>query len=365
MSIYPLFRKLLFKIDPELAHNISHHTGSSVANFEIARKALKKLFVVQSPALVSELFRTQFINPVGLAAGFDKNGTMPTLMEHLGFGFLEVGSVSYHPATGNPKPRLFRLPEDGALINRMGLNNVGAEEVLNNLKKHYLDIPVGINIVKTNRPNIFGDDAIQDIVKCFEVVRQMSDFIVVNVSCPNTEDGKTFEDPIALKNLLSALLKSRDYFGSIVPILVKFSADLSIEQLSNLIELACEYSVDGFVLTNTSLKRDGLKTNSAEIESMGKGGLSGKPIYSQMIKKIKAAYKLTKGKKVLIAVGGIDSSSDAYDAIKSGASLVELYTGLVYEGPGLIKRINKGLLKYLERDGLNNIKEAVGVDVTI
>jgi dihydroorotate dehydrogenase len=298
-----------------------------------------------------------FRNPIGLAAGFDKNGEIPEIMESLGFGFVEIGSITANPSTGNPKPRAFRLPKDHALINRMGLNNDGAQTIVKRLKNKKLSIPLGVNIAKTHDPAIMGDKAIQDYVHSFIEAKKVADYITVNISCPNTTEGKTFEEPAALDELLSAL-KIRDD-ARVVPTAIKFSSDLTKKQLMDLLEICEDHRVHGYVACNTSSQRDGLKTNKARLEKIGRGGLSGRPIAQKSIQIIQWISEATKGQKPIIGVGGIDSFETAHKMILAGADLLQMYTGLIYEGPGLVKSINRQLVEEIDRLKIKSIHQLV------
>ena len=319
---------------------------------------------VHDERLEIDVFGTAFSNPVGLAPGFDKNAAMVRSIPAFGFGHIDIGSVSAMPWEGNPKPRLFRLPKDKALINRMGLNNVGAEKVKERLLEGKCPVPLGINIVKTPDPAILGDDAIADFAQCFNTLHHYATYVTLNISCPNTQEGKTFEDPTALGQLLQAIMveRRRRKEHKEKPLLVKLSPDLSDDQLKNVVDVCKRFDINGFVCSNTSMKRDGLKTSAASINKIGRGGLSGKPVRKTARAMIAKVHKLTHGKMPLIGVGGIFTADDAYAAIKAGASLVQLYTGFVYEGPYTARNINRGLLKLMEKDGADSLKKVVGVE---
>lgn len=362
MKLYNLVKNALFQVEPEKAHNFAHHLGAAAQRLKIPIPLLEKVFSINSPRLNVKALGLNFPNPIGLAAGFDKNGRIVDFMASLGFGFIEIGSVSNFPAEGNPQPRMFRLEDDSALINRMGLNNIGADAIVDKLKRHTFKVPLGINLVKTNDSKILGEDAIDDFVSCYVKMAPAASYIVLNVSCPNTEDGKTFEEPESLRELLRRISTKDQELLLGAPLLIKFSSDISMENLEKIVEVANEFSLDGFVLCNTSMTRENLQTNSLVIEKIGRGGLSGNPIYNKALERIKFVSKLTKGQKTIIGVGGVDSAQKAYGFIKAGASLVQAYTGLVYQGPGFCRDVNLGLLKLLDRDGLRHISEAVGVD---
>lgn len=348
-----LVRPLLFKLPADYAHELTVNTASSYSNRNLLLRAAGAIYSYSHPSLKQKIWGLNFQNPVGLAAGFDKNCTIAPLMEMLGFAFVEVGSITAMPSTGNPKPRSFRLPEDRSIINRLGLNNDGAQTISRRLKKLSLTIPVGVNIAKTHNPDIYGEKAIQDYKTSFDLVREIADYITLNISCPNTAEGKTFEDPDVLGTLLEKLELGKD--SSLPPVLVKFSVDLTNTQLSELITVCEKYAVSGYVATNTSSKRDNLKTPAGEISAIGKGGLSGQAIKHQSTAVIEKIYDQTKGEKTIIGVGGISSGQDAIDKLKAGADLLQIYTSLVYEGPSVVKRINREITNYLRSQGLEHI----------
>lgn len=334
-----LAKPLIFKKDAEQAHDLALKL-SSLTNHSKILQALATKIYGGGENLEQKFWGLTFKNPIGLAAGFDKNGTTPKAMQALGFGFVEVGSITAQPSDGNLKPRAFRLPKDHSLINRMGLNNEGTHVIIERLKDLDLEIPLGINIAKTNDPNIHGDEAILDYVYSYKKAQQVADYITVNISCPNTGEGKTFEDPDALTALLSAL----EISVSKVPTLVKFSVDTDYETLKKLVEICEKFNIDGYVATNTSSKREHLKTSSHIVDSIGNGGLSGSAIAQKSDRVIAQLYEILKGSKPIIGVGGIDSVESAQRKIDAGANLLQIYTGLVYQGPRLIKRIKNNLV---------------------
>jgi dihydroorotate dehydrogenase len=300
-----------------------------------------------------------FHSPVGLGAGFDKNGKLLNLFPSLGFGFVEIGSVTAHPGLGNPKPRIFRLPADRAIINRMGLNNDGVDALAHRLSETLRTIPCGINIAKTHDPEILGSRAIDDFCYAFKTISDYADYIALNISCPNTKEGKTFEDPHALDELLSAVKSLEKGFERKKPLLIKISPDLSYKTLDEILDISEHHGINGYVISNTSLRRDGLMAKAEKISRIGQGGLSGAPIKTRATEMIAYTYTHLK-KPFIIGVGGIFSASHAYEKIKAGASLIQVYTGLIYEGPSLVKNINKGLVAFLKADGFSSLKEAVG-----
>ncbi|MFA5669378.1 MAG: quinone-dependent dihydroorotate dehydrogenase [Balneolaceae bacterium] len=334
-----LLKPFLFAQNAEKAHDWALKTASSTHQSSTLQFLANAVYGGSDKGLAQNLMGLTFPNPIGLAAGFDKNGRTINAMAALGFGFVEVGSITAVPSKGNPKPRVFRLPEDRSLINRMGLNNDGAEVIINRLKNSQSKIPLGINIAKTNDMTIHGDAAILDYQTSYNLAKTVADYITVNISCPNTGEGKTFEDPAALKDLLQALTLKNEP----VPTLVKFSVDTNKETLWELIALCEDLGVDGYVATNTSSTRTGLQTPVDALQSIGNGGLSGAAIANKSTEVVSWIYDALKGKKPIIGVGGIDSPAQALAKLDAGANLIQLYSGLVYEGPALLKRIKKEL----------------------
>jgi dihydroorotate dehydrogenase len=285
----------------------------------------------------------------------------------VGFGFVEVGSVSAMAAGGNPKPRAFRLPKDRALINRMGLNNEGAATLAERLKENQSERsrPLGINLVKTNDPGVMGEAALEDFRESFRLLAPHAGYVVLNVSCPNTEDGQTFEDPHALDDLLTMIFSEQEAPGLQVPILIKLSPPISERvmfdtRLEDIVAVAQAHGVHGFIASNTAADRDGLQTPSDELEAIGDGGLSGPPLSNRATCLVRYLYRATDGEIPIVGVGGVHDAESAYAKIRAGASLVQLYTALVYEGPGLIKRIKEGLVQRLREDDHVSIADAVG-----
>lgn len=353
MNVYKyLIRPVLFQIDAEKVHNLVLKIGSFLGKSYVFRKSLALFYDYKNDKLQVKIKGIIFRNPVGLAAGFDKNGVITKILPSIGFGFEEIGSVTAMPCEGNLKPRLFRLPKDKALVVNYGLCNEGAEIVCKRLKKY--GIPVGINIAKTNDSSIKGNGSVSDYCKAYQIVKDYADYITINISCPNSGDGRSFEDPKLLEKLLSKIKIEK-------PVFLKISPDVDKKVLDKILVLSKKYKITGFVVTNLTYDRSLLKTDASILNSL-KGGISGLCLTEKSNPLIKYIYKKTKGKFIIIGVGGIFNAEDAYEKIRNGASLVQLLTGMIYEGPGLIKKINKELVKLLKRDGFNNIQEAVGVD---
>ena len=323
-------------------------------------KALASLYNSKNHnRLESSVLGIKFSSPFGIAAGFDKNAHIVPTLSNLGFGFLELGSVTNLASSGNEKPRMFRLQEDQALINRLGLNNNGPAEFVKNLEKLNTEIPLAINIAKTHSEQILGDAAIEDMVSCYSKVAHKGSFTVLNISCPNTKEGKTFEDAESLEKLLSQLDKVRI---SDKPLLVKFSSDTEDTIFLELLNIIESHQINGLVLSNTSANRVNLNSPADLVSKIGRGGLSGPPVFAQSLHKVRVAYQALSGRLPIIGLGGINSAEAAYSYLKAGASLLELYTALVYQGPGLISRLNSGLDKLLEADGFSNMTEAIGCE---
>ena len=342
MMYQKLIQPILFQKDAEDAHEMVLELASKTHQYPFLAELARSIYGLSTPGLEQEIFGLKFPNPIGLAAGFDKNGTTPKAMQALGFGFVEVGSITAKPSEGNARPRAFRLTEDRSLINRMGLNNEGADLITERLRNLKLDIPLGINIAKTNDASIHGDAAIRDYLYSYQKALPVADYITVNISCPNTGEGKTFEDPKALDDLLTALQPGKE---SHKPTLIKFTVDIERESLENLVAICEEHGVDGYVATNTSSVREGLRTSDEKLAKIGNGGLSGKAIQHRSTQVVKWLSEITKGGKPIVGVGGIHDLDSAIEKLSAGASLLQIYTGMIYEGPGLIRSIKKGLVK--------------------
>ena len=348
-------RPILFKFDPESIHNLIIYLGRFMAFTKISR-LLRVNFVFKDKRLENEVMGIKFENPVGLSAGFDKNAQLSDFIPDLGFGFIEIGSVSANSCEGNPKPRLHRLIKDNAIIVHYGLANQGAEKIYQRLKDKQFRIPFGVSIAKTNDSTIKGEKSVEDYFKSFELLKSIGDYITINISCPNSGDGRSFEDPILLESLLKKIEKVRKNER----IVLKISPDINERNLNSVIALSNKYNINGFIISNLSKKRE----NLSEDENLKYvGGISGKPIRHKSDELIKKVYRKTKGKFVIIGSGGIFSGEDAYRKIKNGASLIQLITGMIYEGPGIVKKINQELVELLEKDGHKSIKNAIGSNI--
>ena len=353
---YKLLRPLLFRFDPERAHRWVLASLGWFGSQPELREVITRAFCYEDPRLEQELFGLRFKNPVGLAAGFDKDARAVGGLAALGFGFLELGSVSARPSPGNPPPRIFRLPEDRAIINRMGIPSVGADRVAERLAElEDRPLPLGVNLNFTTQAELSREEIIADYRYSLRRLYACADYLAINLSCPNLPDAEFAPtEPQDLEALLQSLAKERG--GK--PLLVKLSPDLSDEELDQVLEVAQRY-VDGFIAVNTTTSREGLRTQDRRLIAQ-RGGLSGRPLRARATETISHIYRRTDGKLPIIGVGGIFSAKDAWEKLRSGASLVEIYTGLIYEGPGIVKRIDRGLVRLLEEHGYRSIAEAVG-----
>ncbi|MFH1180945.1 MAG: quinone-dependent dihydroorotate dehydrogenase [bacterium] len=354
-----IIRSILFRFNPESAHDFFIKIGEMLGASSLCRSAVKLLFQYRHPALRTKVLGINFENPIGLAAGFDKDMRLTQIIPSVGFGFMEVGAVTQFPYAGNTGPRLVRLPDDQAIIVHYGLKNIGAAAIKEKLKKLKFAIPVGLNIAKTNRPDIKDEKSVEDYAATYRLLSPYFSYITFNISCPNAQDGCTFQDPRFLNLLLGALAKEKKS----CPVLLKISNDLTEMETDKILDVVRQYSfIDGFVIANLSKRRDllNLKSSPDRLNVIPEGGISGKPIKNASTNLIKYIYRQTKGKCVIIGVGGVFCAEDAYEKIKAGASLVQLITGLIYRGPAIVKEINQGLVELLKKDGCSNIGEAVG-----
>ncbi len=341
MNIYKLFIKpLLFALPPEKAHHTTMFLFNVVLGIPGMKTIFYKFFTLQHPKLETTCFGLNFKNAIGLAAGFDKDGKYLHLLPYLGFGFVEIGTVTPRPQSGNPKPRLFRLPEEKALINRMGFNNDGADILAERLKtiKNKYPLIIGGNIGKNkDTPN---EHAIEDYLYCFRKLYDVVDYFVVNVSSPNTPGLRDLQEKKPLTQILEALMQEASSHKIKKPVLLKIAPDLSTGQLDDIVEIVKTTKIDGIIATNTTLDRSMLKS---DISYIGAGGLSGQPVTKKSNEVLRYLFEKSKGTIPMVGVGGILTGKDALERFESGASLIQVYTGLVYEGPGLIKN----LLHYL------------------
>ncbi len=347
--LYRALRPLLFRVPAESAHRLGT-VGLRALQRSPLRTAVADRYRVTDDRLRVDALDTTFENPVGVAAGFDKNAEVPAALAALGFGFVEVGTVTPRPQDGNPRPRMFRLPEDRALVNRLGFNGDGVEAVRRRLADHDPDLPVGVNVGKMNDAG--PEAAVRDVRRVASRLQAYADYVVVNVSCPNTPDEFDEAAPEHLHALLGAVT---DVTGG--PVLVKVGPDQDRAALSALVDVLDDHPVDGVVATNTTTARPDLDSPHAAEE----GGLSGAPLADRATETLRTLAALDDD-LTLIGVGGVDSAESAYRRIRAGASLVQLYTAFVYGGPATARRINRGLVDLLERDGFDSVREVVGVD---
>ena len=357
-----IVKPLMFRLQPETAHHLTIGGLSAAERMPGAARLMHALYGAdQWPETAVDLWGLHFPNPVGLAAGLDKDGQAVDMFAAIGFGHVEVGTVTPRPQPGNEKPRLFRLPEDGALINRMGFNNRGAGEMAARLARYASRrVPVMVNIGKNKTtPN---ESAVEDYLDCLRTLYPHADLFAVNISSPNTPGLRDLQQGDALRDLLAAIVEELELLeekhGAKRPILVKLAPDLAPEELERAVEAICDSGVHGIIATNTTLRRDGLKSPRAAEP----GGLSGRPLAALSTDMIRRIRRLTQGKLPIIGCGGIFTAKDAYEKIRAGASLVQLYTSLIYEGPGVVRDIVRGLAGLLKRDGFSRLEEAVGVD---
>lgn len=338
-----IIRPILFLFSPEASHHIVVTLLKTLSYIPFANWILKKSFCIDSPELETILAGLKFPNPVGVAAGFDKNAIVYKEMGYLGFGFVEIGTVTPLAQPGNVKPRLFRLPKDKALINRMGFNNDGVEKIATRLKARKPGLIIGGNIGKNKEvPN---EEAFRDYEKCFDCLFDRVDYFVVNVSSPNTPNLRSLQEKEPLTNLLTAIQVKNEKHTAPKPIFLKIAPDLTNEQLDDIIDIVKKCRINGVIATNTTISRDGLKTNTAPF---GNGGLSGKPVLKRSTEVLKYLFEKSGGSFPIIASGGIHSVADAMEKFDAGACLVELYTGFIYEGPLLVKLINREIVRRIK-----------------
>lgn len=350
MDYFSLIKPLIYAFPPETAH----HLVIRLLKLGLVPRAK----VTDYPALHQKLWDIPFANPIGLGAGFDKNAECIPALQAQGFGFIEVGTVTPEPQEGNPKPRLFRLEEDEAIINRMGFNNQGMEAFWQHLKHHKTGI-VGANIGK----NKTTANATTDYLTLLERLYGLSDYITINISSPNTPGLRLLQERGEFDNLLMSIMQRRDElaqnFGKKIPVVVKMAPDVTWQDQEGIAEVVLTRKVDGLIISNTTVE---LRQNLQSPHKSETGGLSGAPLFTLSTEVLRSMYKLTKGKVPVIGVGGVQNADDAYAKIKAGASLVQIYTAFIYQGFGLVEEIKRGLAERLAADGLKNIAEAIGVD---
>ena len=340
-------RSLIFKLDPETAHNL-------------AIKSLKFNFVPnileddkKNPMFNTKLFNHELDNPIGMAAGFDKNAEVYNSLFKLGFGFVEAGTVTPLKQYGNPKPRVFRLVEDEALINRLGFNNLGAKNIVNRIRSNKQTGLLGVNI----GPNKESKNRLGDYLECFKTFHDVADYITINISSPNTEDLRSFHEDSKLNKLLEAINKQKKELGSKIPIAVKVSPDIDDREIKKIAEVLLNNNIEVVIISNTS---DSSRDKLSNIQKHQKGGLSGKPIEEKSTNLISKFYSILDGRIKIIGVGGVDSGIGAYNKFLAGANYVQLYTGMVYRGPNIVSIIKKELKELLLKQGVKNFSEIIG-----
>jgi dihydroorotate dehydrogenase len=339
-----LIRPFLFLKNPEPAHYSTFNLIKKTFSWPGVQAMCRALFRYEHPDLKVECMGLKFPNPVGLAAGFDKDARLFNELEAFGFGFIEIGTLTPRPQEGNPKPRLFRLPDDKSLINRMGFNNEGVEAAIERLRKKKTRVLIGGNIGKNKvTPN---HEAVEDYVYCYNALLPYVDYFVVNVSSPNTPNLRELQDKEPLTALLNTLQDRKRQAGASQPILLKIAPDLTTSQLDDIIDIVKETGIDGVIATNTTIDRTGLSTPAETVEQIGAGGLSGASVRSKSTEVIRYLHTKSAGAFPIIGVGGISTACDAIEKLEAGATLVQVYTGFIYEGPAMVKKINKGILRW-------------------
>ena len=339
--MYKFLRPILFLFTPETAHRIIFKLFIVLRYIPFMGPILRSIYCVKDSkgCLKRELFGLTFKNPIGIAAGLDKNGEHYNDLANFGFSFIEIGSLTPEPQPGNPKPRCFRLTDDKAIVNRMGINNKGVKYTVKQLQKHPKNVIVGGNLAKNSTTS--NEDAYKDLEKSFSLLYDYVDYFTLNVSCPNVKDLTKLQDISVLSNIIDHLLEQRRYYDEYRPILLKISPDISREHLDEIIDLALISGLDGVIATNTTNSREGLKSSPQKIEAIGNGGLSGAPLFERSLETIKYIHKKTNGILPIIGVGGIMTPEQAQQMLDAGASLIQIYSGFIYNGPALVKNILK------------------------
>ncbi len=354
--MYETLKSLLFRFDAETAHGLGHLALGAAEHFAPLRALWRSQFVRSDARLAVERFGVRFPNPLGLAAGFDKDGAHPLALAALGFGFLELGTVTAFPQLGNPPPRMFRLPDDEALLNRLGFNNHGAAALAERLRGRSFPVPIGINLGKSKvTPN---EEATGDYLTSLEQVWDLADYLVVNVSSPNTPGLRALQDREPLRELLTTLQRRlAELSDPKKPLLLKIAPDLSDAQIDDILDLLGEAPVEGIIATNTTISRDGLGTPADRVAALGAGGISGRPVRNRSTEVIRRIHRASAGKLPIIGVGGIFEGADAVEKFKAGAALVQMYTGFIYGGPAAPSRVLDGVLAAMAADGVKSVDE--------
>ncbi len=345
--MYFLIKQILFKFDAERVHHFAFYLISKLLRFDLATKIINRLYVKQHKSLYIELLGLKFPNPVGLAAGFDKDAKLFRELSSFGFGFIEIGTLTPKPQEGNPQPRLFRIPQDEALINRMGFNNGGVDAAVLRLKNRPNDLIIGGNIGKNKvTPN---EKAIDDYTYCFNALFDYVDYFVVNVSSPNTPNLRELQEKEPLTKLLNGLQSLNNTKIKRKPILLKIAPDLTNEQLDDIIDIIEVTKLDGVIATNTTIDRSKLSASDRKVAAIGAGGVSGQPLKERATEVVKYLKTNQKNPFVIIGVGGIQSADDAIEKLEAGADLLQIYSGFIYGGPSTVMKINTGLIDYLKK----------------
>lgn len=353
-------RPLLFLFDAEQVHHRTMVLFAWLLRFSLARRLLRRLTRVNAEELKTRVHCLELNSPVGLAAGFDKDARWTSALSALGFGFLEVGTLTAHAQPGNPQPRLFRLPADRAVLNRFGFNNGGSSAAEERLSAYGCRIPIGVNIGRSKvTPN---EEAVDDYLMSLERLQPHAWYVVVNVSSPNTAGLRDLQEQEPLRHLLGALTQRNRELAEergrrVPPLFVKIAPDMDDDQLQMIVELVLELGVDGIVATNTTTSREGLQTDAARVEELGAGGISGAPLTERSRAMVQRIYELSAGQVPIIGVGGIMSAEDAIAMLEAGASAVQIYTGFIYGGPFVVRQINRGIVRELRRRGLKSVAE--------
>ena len=343
--MFSKIRSLIFKLDPELAHNLA--IKALKFNYIPIKNSPKNIFIENT------IFGKKVSNPIGVAAGFDKDAEVYNSLFRLGFGFVEVGTVTPLKQYGNPKPRIFRLEEDEAIINRLGFNSSGANVIYSRIKSNIPNGLFGINI----GPNKDTKNRIGDYLSCLRKFYDLADYLTINISSPNTENLRSFHNQNELDDLLSAIKEEKNKLKTKIPIIIKISPDIENSSIEKIAQLLLKYNVNGIIISNTT---DRNRENLKNINKLEKGGLSGKPLEEKSNLLINKFYKILKNKIIIIGVGGVDSGTSVYEKIINGATLVQLYTGMIYKGPNIATKITTELTEILKTKGIKNISEAIG-----
>tara|TARA_Y100001958_G_scaffold156074_1_gene147930 strand:- start:527 stop:1573 length:1047 start_codon:yes stop_codon:yes gene_type:complete len=347
--MFSILRPLIFNLEPEIAHDLAIQSLKT-------NLIPKGFFKVEGEEMLeTDLFKKKIKNPIGLAAGFDKSAEVYNPLFKLGFGFVEIGTVTPRRQLGNPKPRIFRLEKDKAMINRLGFNNHGADVIASRIEKIKPDGILGVNI----GPNKDSLNKLEDYLTALTSLHHISDYITINISSPNTEGLRDFHNKDLMQNLFNQLNKLKSSKKIKKPLVIKISPDIDDKNISEIIELILKFKIDGVIISNSS---DGNRQNLSDKNKIESGGLSGEPIRDISTKLIKKFYKEIKNKIYIIGVGGVDSGDNAFDKFTAGANAVQLYTGMIYKGPGIVKEIKKDLISILKKNGLKNIAESVGIN---